>query len=160
MEPILYWEANRFSVSQEIPRILRNQKILLLYLKAPATRPNSETDQPRPCLLYPSVWRYILLLSTLLRLDLPKFSSLHQNSISTSPLRHMGYMPRPSHSSRFCHSNNIRWAVQITRLLHSPVTPSLLGPNMLLNTLFSNTLSLRSSLSVRDQVSYPYKLIR
>jgi hypothetical protein len=35
--------------------------------------------------------------------------------------------------------------------LHSPVTSSLLGPNILLNTLFSNTLSLRSSLSVSDQ---------
>jgi len=31
--------------------------------------------------------------------------------------------------------------------LHSPVTSSLLGPNTLLNTLFSNTLRLRSSLS-------------
>src|SRR5215475_7573946 len=41
--------------------------------------------------------------------------------------------------------------------LHSPVTSSLLGPNTLLNTLFSNTLSLRSSLSVSDQVSHPYK---
>jgi hypothetical protein len=42
-------------------------------------------------------------------------------------------------------------------LLHSPVTSSLLGPNILLSTLFSNTLSLCSSLSVRDQVSHPYK---
>jgi hypothetical protein len=39
---------------------------------------------------------------------------------------------------------------------HSPVTSSLLGPNILLNTLFSNTLSLRSSLNVSDQVSHPY----
>ena len=41
--------------------------------------------------------------------------------------------------------------------LHSPVTSSLLGPNILLNTLFSCTLSLRSFLNVSDQVSYPYK---
>jgi len=34
--------------------------------------------------------------------------------------------------------------------LHSPVTSSLLGPNILLSTLFSNTLSLRSSLSVSN----------
>jgi hypothetical protein len=39
----------------------------------------------------------------------------------------------------------------------SPVTSSLLGPNILLRTLFSNTLSLCSSLNVRDQVSHPYK---
>jgi hypothetical protein len=42
-------------------------------------------------------------------------------------------------------------------LLHSPVASSLLGPNILLSTLFSNTLSLCSSPSVRDQVSHPYK---
>jgi hypothetical protein len=36
-------------------------------------------------------------------------------------------------------------------LLQSPVASSLLGPNILLSTLFSNTLSLCSSLSVRDQ---------
>ena len=41
--------------------------------------------------------------------------------------------------------------------LHSPVTSSLLGPNTLLNALFSNTLSLRSSLNVSDQVSHPYR---
>ena len=42
-------------------------------------------------------------------------------------------------------------------ILHSPVTSSLLGPNNLLNTLFSKNLSLRSSLNVSDQVSQPYK---
>ena len=39
--------------------------------------------------------------------------------------------------------------------LHS--TLSLLDSNILLNTLFSNALSLHSSLSVSDQVSHPYK---
>jgi len=39
---------------------------------------------------------------------------------------------------------------------HSPVTWSLLGPNILLNILFSITFSLRSSLNVSDQVSHPY----
>ena len=41
--------------------------------------------------------------------------------------------------------------------LHSPVASSLLGPNILLSTIFSNTLSLRSSLNVSDQVSHPCK---
>ena len=41
--------------------------------------------------------------------------------------------------------------------LHSLVTSSLLGPNILLNTLFSNTFSLRSSLNVTDQALHPYK---
>jgi len=41
--------------------------------------------------------------------------------------------------------------------LHSLVTSSILGPNILLNTLLSNTLSLHSSLNMSDQVSHPYK---
>jgi len=45
----------------------------------------------------------------------------------------------------------------LNSFLHFPVTWSLLGPNTLLSTLFSNTLSLRSSLSVSNQVSRPYK---
>jgi hypothetical protein len=47
-------------------------------------------------------------------------------------------------------------------LLQPPATSSLLGPNILFSTLFSNTLNLCSSLSVRDQVSHqhPYKTTR
>jgi hypothetical protein len=41
--------------------------------------------------------------------------------------------------------------------LHSFVTSSILGPNILLSTLFSNTLSLRSYLNMSDQVPHPYK---
>jgi hypothetical protein len=41
--------------------------------------------------------------------------------------------------------------------LYSPVISSLLSPNILLNTLFSNTLSLRSSHNVSDHISQPYK---
>ena len=41
--------------------------------------------------------------------------------------------------------------------LHSPVTSSFLNPNILLNTLFSNTLGLCSSLDVSNQLSHPYK---
>jgi hypothetical protein len=70
-------------------------------------------------------------------------------------------MPRPCHSSRHNQPNNIWWADHLSSslctFLPSPVTPSLLGPNILPNTLFSNTLNLRSSLNVRDQVSHPYK---
>jgi hypothetical protein len=45
----------------------------------------------------------------------------------------------------------------IYNFLHSPVISSPFGPNILLSTLFSNSLSLRSSLHVRDQVSRPYR---
>jgi len=43
------------------------------------------------------------------------------------------------------------------RFLHSLVASYLLDPNILLTTLLSNTLSLRFSLNVNDQVSHPYK---
>jgi hypothetical protein len=45
----------------------------------------------------------------------------------------------------------------LRNFLHFLATSSLLGVNILLNTLFSNTLRLRSSLKVSDQVSDPYK---
>ena len=78
-----------------------------------------------------------------------------QNPVYISPLPHMCYTPRSSHSSRFYHPSNT--ISSLCSFLHSLVTSSLLGPNIFLNTLFSNTLSLRSSLNVSDQVSHPYK---
>jgi len=42
-------------------------------------------------------------------------------------------------------------------LFQFPATSPLLGPNILLNTLFSDTHNSCSSLTVRDQVSYSYK---
>jgi hypothetical protein len=48
------------------------------------------------------------------------------------------------------------WSSSLCSFLHS-VTLSLFGPNILLRTMFSNTLSLCSSRNVRDQVSHPYR---
>ena len=44
--------------------------------------------------------------------------------------------------------------------IHSPVTSSLLGPNILLNTLFSNTLSQLSSLNLSGHVSQPHQKLQ
>jgi hypothetical protein len=52
------------------------------------------------------------------------------------------------------------WSSSLCNFLHSPVTSSLLRPNILLRTLFSNTLSLCFSLNVRDHVSHPYRTDR
>ena len=41
--------------------------------------------------------------------------------------------------------------------VHSAVNSSLLGPNILLNNLFSYTLNLRSSRNASEQVSHSYK---
>jgi hypothetical protein len=45
----------------------------------------------------------------------------------------------------------------LSTFLHLPVTSSLFDSNILLSTLFSNALSLRSSLNDRDQVKHPHR---
>jgi hypothetical protein len=49
------------------------------------------------------------------------------------------------------------WSSSLSSFLQPPITSSLFGPNIHLSTLFSNTLSLHSSLNVRDQVSHPHR---
>jgi hypothetical protein len=49
------------------------------------------------------------------------------------------------------------WSYSLCSLLQPLATSFPLGLTILLNTLFSNTLNLCSSFSVREQVSYPYK---
>jgi hypothetical protein len=51
------------------------------------------------------------------------------------------------------------WSSSLCSFLHDP-SSSLLGPNILLNTLFSETLSLCSSLKVRDQISRSYEELK
>jgi hypothetical protein len=48
------------------------------------------------------------------------------------------------------------WSCSFFSFLHSPIISLLLGSNIL-NTMFSYTLNLCSSLNLKDQVSYPYK---
>jgi hypothetical protein len=48
----------------------------------------------------------------------------------------------------------ILWSSSLSSLLHHLITSSLISPNILLSTLFSNTLSLCSSLNVREKVSH------
>jgi hypothetical protein len=48
-------------------------------------------------------------------------------------------------------------SASLCSFLHPPVISSLFGQNILLSTLFSNTLSLCPSLNVRDQFSHPYR---
>jgi hypothetical protein len=49
------------------------------------------------------------------------------------------------------------WNSWLCNFHHSTITSSLLSPNIFLGILFSNTLSLCSSLKVRHQVSHPYR---
>jgi hypothetical protein len=71
------------------------------------------------------------------------------------------YMPCPSHPPWL---NLVITRGEVYKLRSSslcsflqPITSSLFHPNMLLSTLFSNTLSLCRSLNVGDQVSFPHR---
>ena len=129
----------------------------------PATCPYPEPDKPIPC--PPS---HFLKIHLNIKLPStpgsPKWSlSLrfpHQNFVYASPLPHSRYMPRPSHSSRFVHLNNIWYGLQLLKLLimnllHFHVSSSLLSQIIVFNTLFSTTLSIHTSFNVSDQ-SHPH----
>jgi hypothetical protein len=114
------WEANRFSASQEIPRILRNLKVHYRIHKSPPPVPILSQLNPvhAPTSNFLTIHFNIILPSTpgspTWSLS-PRFP--HQNPICTSPLPHTRHMPRPSDSSRFYHPNNTVWGVQIIKLL-------------------------------------------
>jgi len=160
-----FWESNRFAASQEIPHILWNPNVHYRIHKCPPPVPIlSQFD-----LLHNPTSHFLKIH---LNINFPttpgsrKWSLflefLHQNPVHSSSLPHTRYKPRPSHFLDFItqtiFSQQYRsLSSSLCSFLHSSVTPPLLGTNILFNTLFLNTPSPGSSLSVSDQVSHPYK---
>jgi len=135
------------------------------YPQVPATCPYPE---PAPSSLHDPTnflknHLNIILPSTSWSPQWPLSLRLPTNTLYTplsSPIRatHPAHLIRLDFTTRTMLGKEYRsFSSSLCSFLHSPVTSSLLDPNTLLNTLFSNTLSLRSSLSVSDQVSHPYK---
>ena len=159
------WEANWFAASQEIPRISRNTKVHYRTHKRPPRI--SILNQPNP--VHITTFHLLEIHPNIIHPSTPRsphwffpsgFLSKTLYTTFSSPTRAtypvhliildfitrtiLGVVYKSFSSSLCC-------------LLHSPVTSSLLGTNILLNTMLSNTLNFLSSRNVNDQVSHPYK---
>jgi len=158
------WEANWFAASQEIPSISRNPKVH--YRTHKRSPPVSILGQPNPV---------HIPTSHLLEIH-PNIHPSTSRSPRWSPSLRFPYQdpihPLSSPIRATCPVHFIlldfitrtilgedykSFSYSLCNLLHSPITSSLLGPNILLNTIFSNILIFLSSRNVNDQVSHPYK---
>ena len=160
-----FWEANWYAASQEIPRISRNPKVHYRTHKRPP--PVTILCQPNP--VHISTSHLLKIYSNIIHPSTPRSPQWslslrfpHQDPIHSpsSPIRAtcpahlilLDFITRTilgEEYKSFCSS--------LCNLLHSPVTSTLLGPNTLLNSMFSNTHSFLSN--ANDQVSHPYKTI-
>ena len=143
---VLIEKLTGFAANQEIPRILWNPKVHHHTHKRPPPAPILSQLHPVPTT--PSHFLKIhLILSSHLRLGLP--NGLFPSGFPTKTL----CTPLPSSIRAACPAQLIllhfitrtilgeeyrSLSSSLCNFLHSPVTPSLLGPNILLNTLFSN----------------------
>ena len=161
------WEANRFAASQEIPAFHGTRRFITA-LTSVRHLSLSWASPIQSIYPHPTSWRSILILSTHLRLGL--HSGLFPSGLHTKT----PYTPLSSPIGATCPAHLIllnfitrtifgeqykSFSSSLCNLLHSPVTSSLLGPNILLNIMFSNTLSFLSPRNVSDQVSHPYFVV-
>ena len=117
-------KTNRFSASQEIPRILWNPKVHYRIRKCPPPVPILNLIKPVHALI-PNFLNIHFNIILSFRPGSSKWSLSLSFPTKAYPLPHTCYMSRLSHSSRFDHPNNIWQAVQIIKLLimyFSPLT--------------------------------------
>jgi len=160
MEQSYSWEANCHSASQEIPCLLWNLKVHSYVHKSWPLVPILRQIQSTASTLFLYIHSNIILPSTPRS---SKWSLLFRflTKILYAFISPMG-TKCPTHQIFnlitliiFGEATKL-WNSSLCSLLHPPTTSSLLA-QILLSTLFSNTLNLCSSLSVRDQDSQPYK---
>ena len=160
------WEANRFSASKEISLIYEPPPRFITVFTKTCHLSLSWASLNQSISSHPTSWISILILSSHLRLGFP--SGLFLSGFPTKSLYTFLLYPICSTLlTNFILPYFTTWKIfgeqyrslsySLFSFLQSPVTLSPLDPNIPLNTLFSNTLSLRSSLSLSDRVSHPYK---
>jgi len=112
------WEANRFSASQEIPRILRNPKVHCHIHKCPPSVPILSQINPVhvPTFHFRKIYLNIILSPTPESSERSFPSGSPPNPCMHLSLPYNGPMLCSSHYW-FYHPNNIGWGVQIIKLL-------------------------------------------
>ena len=111
-------------------------------------------------------WRSILILSSLIRLGFPSglfpsgfpTKTLHTSLLSPVPVTCRAHLILFNLTTRTIMSEeNKSWSSSLYIFLHSSVDSSHLGPNILLSTLLSNTLNLRSKFHTHSKQSAQYR---
>ena len=158
------WQNNRPSATQEISRILWNPGFFTAFTTAsPLFVSWVRSIQSMPLSHFLEIHINIFLPS------MPKSSKWsvprrfsYQHHVCTSPLPLAA--KRPAHFSFLDLITGIMfveeyrsWCSSLYSILHSPAASSLLAPYIFIGVQFWKTLSLRSSLTMRDPISYSYQ---
>jgi hypothetical protein len=140
-------EPTRFPATQEIPCILWNPKVHYRIHKSPTLVPLLSQNNP--------VHASSHFLKIHLNIILPSMPGSsewspplrfpHPNTLRTSPLHNRCYIPCLSRSfdlitRKVIGEDDMSLSSSFCSFLYSPLTSSILGSNIFLSTLFSNTL--------------------
>jgi hypothetical protein len=148
-------EVTSCEVTRHFPSILWNLKFHY-HIHKNSPRVPSRARPIQSTTSHPLSTRSSLILSTYLRFG--PLSGRFTSGVPTNYPYTIFFSPFVLHAHLillYIYNHNWRRYKSLCRF-HSPIViSSLFGPNILLSTMFSHTLSLRSSLTVSNHVSHP-----